>query len=336
MENQELDQYLEKLVAPTTPQATPTAPTSPPATIVQPQESQTGMQEESEEDVLAKYLTYTDDTQHTAPQVDTPQAVTSPQQTDKPASAQSITIEERIKLERELAAAQERLRMYEAAITNTSAQQEQPQSPTADSLYTPEELSIPAELQEVYKDAAPYIEAIAKKNIEHAVKSKLNPMEEELRRARAELDEYKRSTQAQRQNALHLQLKQVIPDLDEIAVSPEWQAFIKQPDAYGGTRTIAQHVQEGLQSGNVQVITSIVNMYKQAKSKSNPQPSQIAPGTAPQYAPATNPTKTRTMSMEGYEKAVDDYDRGLITWDMFQKIQDAYMTQAIKENMPNY
>lgn len=331
MDDQELNQYLEQLAkpAPTTP--APTAPT-PTAPAPQPEASVAKQDVDTEEDKLARYFTYADD----IPAPTTPSTPPAPVETPAPTTPATSTLDDRIKLERELAAAQERLRMYEAAITSTSQQQQQEAPPATTSLYSPDELEIPKELQEVYKDATPYIDAIAKKNIAEAVKKTLTPIEEKLRATQAELEEYKRNSQSQRQNALHMQLKQVIPDLDDIAVSPEWQAFIRQPDAYGGTRTIAQHVQEGLQSGNVQVISAIVNMFKQAKGKSNPQPSQIAPGTAPQTAPVTNPTRDRVLSMAGYEKAVDDYDRGLISWDDFQKIQDVYLTQAITANMPNY
>ncbi len=308
----ELAQYLEQMYGGE--QETPNNDPTPP-------------QEPSSDDVVNDYLKDEDGVEET-PQ-EQPQ-YTPIQQTQKPQGG----IDERtLALERELAATKARSEMYERAI---QAQYQQPQQQGPAPLYDADELQVDERYETDYGDASPYIQSIAKRVAADMYQRTVLPLQQQLAEVNQRLAYQQQSQHTQQLSVFETQLKAVVPDLEQIANSAEWQSYIRQGDVYGGTRTIAQYVQDGIQSGNVRQVAAIIDQFKRSRSKGQPQQQHVAPGRSQTTVPQTKTVgRGKMLSMSSFDRATQDFQNGKISYDIYQKIMDQFNTAAV-EGRVNY
>lgn len=270
--------------------------------------------------------------------------------TDKPSepslpnnNSESVTntpsAEDRIlQLERELAATKARSQMYETALSERYQQQVAPEVTKEERpnvVYTDQELTIDDRYEQDYGDANPYIANIAKRVANELYQRTVVPLQNELANVRSQLQSQSEFNQVQKTDVIHMQLKSVVPDIDELVRTPEWQEYIKQPDLYGSGRTIASYVQEGIQYGNVRQLAQIVNQFKQARQQNAPQQRQVAPGRAQTTLPNTAPRRGKMLNMSDFDRATASFQAGKLSWDKYQVVLNEF-NEAMLDGRVNH
>lgn len=267
--------------------------------------------------------------------VETQQSYTSNTQTP---AVQPVNADDRIlQLERELAATQARSQMYENALAERYQQQHVQQEQYVPNVaYGEQEIEIDERYEKDYGDANPYIASITKKVLNDFYQRAVIPLQQELNNVRGQLQSQGEFNQTQRSDVIHMQLKSVVPDIDELVRTQEWQSYIRQPDFYGSGRTIAHYVQEGIKYGNVRQLAQIVQQFKQGQSKRSPQAQHVAPGKAQTALPDTSKRGRGTvLRMSEFDRATQLFQTGKMSWDKYQAIADAF-NEATLEGRVNY
>lgn len=246
--------------------------------------------------------------------------------------------ETRLALERELAATKVRAEMFENAIRagyESKFANEQNNKPN-DVVYNDEDLAIDDASVSAYSEADQYIQYIARKVANDMYKRAVMPLQDQLQEVRGHLDRQKELNVQNQKFSLETQLKQVVPDLEDIANSNEWQSFIKQPAPFsGGTETIAHLVQRGVQSGNIRQIVEIVNDFKNRSLKGQPKQQHVSPGRSQVSQPVTKQPGKKMLNYSQFERATADFEAGRLSWDLYQKVADEFNT-AFLEGRVNY
>lgn len=244
-----------------------------------------------------------------------------------------------LQLERELAATKARSQMYENALTERYTQQFAPELPKQEEkpnvVYTEQELAIEDRYEQDYGDANPYIANIAKRVANELHQRTIVPLQNELANVRSQLQSQSEFNQVQKTDVIHMQLKSVVPDIDELVRTPEWQEYIKQPDVYGSGRTIASYVQEGIQYGNVRQLAQIVDQFKQTRKQNAPQPRQVAPGRAQTTLPNTAPRRGKMLNMSDFDRATSAFQAGRLSWDKYQVVLNEF-NEAMLDGRVNH
>lgn len=251
-------------------------------------------------------------------------AATSPAQ---PTEAERIA-----RLERELAAAQTRAATLEQAQALQYAQLAQqtanPASQYSAQPYSPfaeEELAIDDKLKETFGEAEPYVQAVARRVAQDLYNRTVQPLTQELMATRAALTDQQRFAQIQSKDVFLAQLRAVEPEIDTLAHSQEWQRWIQQPDEYGGTRTIAYHVQDGINSGNLKQVTGIIAKFrKEQQQQGRQQHQQVAPGRPAQTIPQTKMTSGRILRQSDFDRATVEFQQGRLSLDKYEKVMAAF------------
>lgn len=243
-------------------------------------------------------------------------------------------------LERELAATKARAEMYESAIragyeARTSSEQRTTEQRLPEKVFADEELEIDERLKSDYGDADPYIQAIARRVANELYQKAVAPLHSRLEEVQGQLVQQRDLNVQNQKFSLETQLRQVVPDLDDIVYSNEWKSYTSQHAPFtGGTETIANIVQRGIQSGNVKQIVEIINDFKGKRSLGQPQQQQMSPGRSQVTQPATKPASKRILKMSDFDRATAAFEAGRLSWDKYQVIVDAYNT-AMAEGRVN-
>ncbi len=284
--------------------------------------------EPENDDEINQFLVSDEEPAQTAPQGTTPTAPQQPVVSDQ---------ERTLQLERELAATRTRAQMYELALQQHTFQEQLPtQYPaTAPTAFADEELQVDERYKTDYGDADPYIASIAKRVANDLYQRTVLPLQQELDAVRGQLQSQAEFNQAQRTDTLHMQLKSVVPDIDTLVRTPEWQSYIKQPDLYGSGRTIASYVQEGIQYGNVKQLAQIVQQFKRTQQQSQPQPQHVSPGRAQTTVPNTAPRRGSVYRMSEFDRATQAFQAGKLSWDKYQVIVNEF-NEAMLDGRVNY
>lgn len=304
-----------------------------PAPTVGSTQPTTSAQVDTDDVDINDYLSGADDDEsQTQP---APPTTVAPQETAQPTQQQQRTEDARLsELQRELGAARARAEMFEKAIQAQFAQQSVPAEPEKPN--APFELGeIDARYTEAYGDADPFIQHIAKQAVNQYHEKYVKPLQQELARVNQYMSTQEQVNYAQHTNAVELQVRALHPDLSEIASSAEWQSFIKQADIYGGTRTLASYVQEGIKSGNVKQISAIIDQFKATRKQAEPQQQQVAPGRAQGTVPNTAPVKGKKLRMSSFNKATQDFQAGRLSYDKYQQITDQFLLAEIEGRVIN-
>lgn len=254
-----------------------------------------------------------------------------PKQSISPPTPAALTDAERItRLERELAAAQARAATLEQSQMLQFAQmgQQQVLPKNTPPVYTPfadDELAIDDNLKTVFGDAEPYVQAVARRVAQDLYQRSVQPLEQELLATRAALENQQRVSQVQTKDVFLAQLRAVEPEIDTLAHSAEWQNWIQQPDEYGGTRTIAYHVQDGINSGNLKQVTGIIAKFrKEQQRQAAQQQQQAAPGRPAQTIPQTRVTTGRVLKQADFDRATFEFQQGRLSLDKYDKVVAAF------------
>lgn len=243
-------------------------------------------------------------------------------------------------LERELAATKARAEMYESAIragyeARVPSEQNKDAQRLPERVFTDEELEIEERLKTDYGDADPYIQAIARRVANEMYQKAVAPLHSQLEEVKGQLTKQKDVNIQNQKFSLETQLRQAVPDLDEIAYSSEWAGYISQPAPFsGGTETIANIVQRGIQSGNMKQVVEIINDFKSKRSQGQPQQQQVSPGRSQTTQPATKQPGKRTLKMSDFDRATAAFEAGRMSWDKYQVIVDEFNT-AMAEGRVN-
>ena len=242
-----------------------------------------------------------------------------------------------LQLERELAATRTRAQMYEQALQQRSTQEQPPvQKPATPTVaFADDEIKVDERYKTDYGDADPYIASIAKRVANDMYQRTVLPLQQELDSVRGQLQSQAEFNQAQRTDTLHMQLKSVVPDIDTIVRTPEWQSYIKQPDLYGSGRTIASYVQEGIQYGNVKQLAQIAQQFKQTHQQSQPQLQHVSPGRAQTTVPNTAPRRGSVYRMSEFDRATQAFQAGKLSWDKYQVVVNEF-NDAMLDGRVNY
>lgn len=284
--------------------------------------------EPENDDEISQFLVSDEEPVQTAPQGTTPTAPQQPAVSDQ---------ERMLQLERELAATRTRAQMYEQALQQRTFQEQPPaqQPATPTTAFADDEIQVDERYKTDYGDADPYIASIAKRVANDLYQRTVLPLQQELDAVRGQLQSQAEFNQAQRTDTLHMQLKSVVPDIDTIVRTPEWQSYIKQPDLYGSGRTIASYVQEGIQYGNVKQLAQIVQQFKQTQQQSQPQPQHVSPGRAQTTVPNTAPRRGSVYRMSEFDRATQAFQAGKLSWDKYQVIVNEF-NEAMLDGRVNY
>lgn len=243
-------------------------------------------------------------------------------------------------LERELAATKARAEMYESAIragyeARVPSEQNKDTQRLPERVFTDEELEIEERLKNDYGDADPYIQAIARRVANEMYQKAVAPLHNQLEEVKGQLTKQKDVNIQNQKFSLETQLRQAVPDLDEIAYSSEWAGYISQPAPFsGGTETIANIVQRGIQSGNMKQVVEIINDFKSKRSQGQPQQQQVSPGRSQTTQPATKQPGKRMLKMSDFDRATAAFEAGRMSWDKYQVIVDEFNT-AMAEGRVN-
>lgn len=297
----------------------------------QPQETQ--KPQEQEDDEIKEFLT---------PDEDEQDLVQQPQQPVQQVQQQPVQLSEQdriINLERELAATKTRSQMYENALQQRYQQdyamQQQQVEYVPNVAFHDNEIAVDERYENDYGDANPYISAIAKRVANDLYQRTVVPLQQELQAVRGQLQSQAEFNSRQSADTLHVQLKSVVPDIDEIVRTPEWKAYINQPDQYGSGRTIASYVQEGIQYGNVRQLAQIAQQFKQIRQQSAPKQQQVAPGRAQTAVPNTAPRRGATLKMSDFDRATQAFQAGKLSWDKYQVIANEF-NEAMLDGRVNH
>lgn len=301
------------------------------------QEQNTTEEETKEDDVISSYLAGDEDDSielnSRADEVQTTQQVQATQQ------AQTVPSEQEriLNLERELAAVRTRAQMYENALTSqigtTTQQAQQPQKPNL--AFGDEELKIDERYFNDYGDSTPLMQQVARQVANDLYQRAVLPLQQELAQVRGNLTEQQNFNLIQSRENFGIQLQQMIPEIGQIASSNEWQSYIQQPAPFsGGTRTIANVVRDGIQSGNLQQVAEIVNDFKAKKASTQPAAQQVAPGRAQTVTPNTQ-QRVRVLKMSDFDRATADFRAGRLSWDKYQRLADEFNAASV-EGRVNY
>lgn len=269
---------------------------------------------------------------------DIPSEPSVPVSNSEPTSATPSAEDRILQLERELAATKTRAQMYEDALSERYQQQFAPETPKEEKpnvVYTDQELTIEDRYEQDYGDANPYITNIAKRVANELYRRAVVPLQNELANVRSQLQSQSEFNQVQKTDVIHMQLKSVVPDIDELVRTPEWQEYIKQPDMYGSGRTIASYVQEGIQYGNVRQLAQIVDQFKQTRKQNAPQPRQVAPGRAQTTLPNTAPRRGKMLNMSDFDRATSAFQAGRLSWDKYQVVLNEF-NEAMLDGRVNH
>lgn len=311
---QELDNFLEQTFSqPAEQPKQGTQPQIPPTTQVE---------QEGITDELSEYLT--GETASEEPGVNTQEEQTPPPaRPEQPGQAEADRV---LALERELAATRARAEIYERALqTGARGQQEPPQEEKPSTVFAGEELDIDERYLSDYGDAGPLIQNIARKVANDLYARAVQPLQQQLATVTTQLEAQRGINDQNQRFSLETQLRNAVPDLDSIAYSPEWQSYIKQPAPYtGGTYTIAQVVQSGIQSGNMKQVVEVIDDFKRKRQQSQPQTQQVAPGRAQTTQPTTAPRGQKMLRMSDFERATANFQAGKLSWDKYQIIADEF------------
>lgn len=237
-------------------------------------------------------------------------------------------------LERELAATKARAEMFETAIRagyENRTTTEEPATPKVNLPYGDEDLNFDERLELDYGDANPYIQAIARRVANEMYQKSVVPLQNELNEVRGQLDRQRDVNVQNQKFSIETQLRQVVPDLDQIAYSNEWQSYIRQAAPYsGGTETIANVVQRGIQSGNIKQVVEVINDFKAKRSKGQPQQQQMSPGRSQVSQPVTKPAGKKMLRMSDFERATANFEAGRLSWDKYQRIVDEFNAAMVE------
>lgn len=288
-----------------------------------------------DDEIIDSYLTPADVPEEQQPDSQQPAAYTESQQAQQAQQRQQPlqpSADERLlALERELAATKTRAQMYENALAQRYEQAaQQQQQPQSFDVFADHELQVEERYIKDYGDADPYIAAIARRVANEMNARAVQPLYQEIQNLRGQLDQQQANAHYQQRDIIYTQLKSIVPDLDTLASSPEWQSYIQQPDVYGGTRPIAHYVQEGIKSGNVRQVAAIIDNFKKARQKSQPQQQHVAPGRAPNFLPQTQQRQGKILNMRDFDRATADFQAGKLSWDRYQVIADEFNTAMLE------
>lgn len=286
------------------------------------QQNEQPNEENDDDEIVQSFLTDGQDdgtSEPAAPVGGTPPAPPAPATSD----AERVA-----RLERELAAAQARAAALEQSQIMQYAQMAQPNTQQPAQPYTPfadEELAIDEKLKETFGEAEPYVQAVARRVAQDLYQRTVQPLTQELLATRAALTDQQRFVQGQSKDVFLAQLRAVEPDIDTLAHSTEWQNWIQQPDEYGGTRTIAYHVQDGINSGNLKQVTGIIAKFrKEQQQQGKQQQNQVAPGRPAQTIPQTKTTTGRILRQSEFDRATFEFQQGRLSLDKYEKVMAAF------------
>lgn len=288
-------------------------------------------QPQDDEVDISEYLTGDDDE---LPQ-EQPAGLTQPAQAEPTQNANVSSEERLIALERELAATKARAEMYETAVRanyeRTYGQQQptEPQHPTL--AYSDDELAVDERFEADYGDANPYIQSIARRVANDLYQRAVVPLQQKLDGVTSQLEAQRGINDQNQKFAFETELRKAVPDLDEIAFSNEWQSYLKQPAPYtGGTVTIAQVVQSGIQSGNMKQVVEVIEDFKGKRQRSQPQTQQVAPGRSQTTQPVTASRGQKVLKMSDFERATANFQAGKLSWDKYQRITDEFNAAMVE------
>ena len=170
-----------------------------------------------------------------------------------------------------------------------------------------------------------------------AAQQRLTAVEAQLREQQ---DHAAAAFKATQENALRAAVVQRHADVQQVFKDPAFAAFL-QTKAPFSTDTLSQRLQAAWTSGAADVVSAIIDAYKQQRASAAPQPTaqphvRTAPVAPPAAAaPTPFPQEKPMLSAAKYAQASAMYRAGQITVEQFAAIRKAYDEAAREGRVVN-
>lgn len=175
----------------------------------------------------------------------------------------------------------------------------------------------------VYSEAVPTIQKIAKKMAEEMVAKELGPLQEQLSELKTSTSNVKKTLTNNSEQAFHSQVKNQIPDLENILGTQPWADFLDKRVPYTNI-TFKQALANAVNSFDVDSAVDIFKAFK-PKSKANGLATMVTPAMSPgSSVPSITKEEKPILKLSERKKASTQFIQGKITKQKMQEIQDLY------------
>ena len=244
-------------------------------------------------------------------------------------------------LERLARAEAERSESVERERRATETRQREEEDRRRAQLYDPASLELTEEEQRTYAQSAPVINKLVRQELQRYHAQTLTPELGRVRELQQNIGNADSTARAALDRAVNATLRSAVPDLDNIARTPEWKAYLDEPMLeLGGGVTRGSLLRTHLDNVNTDAAIHLIRGFT-ARGAGTPG---TAPATAPPATPAPTPGragggapasvaaaargatgKQDRYAYSQYAKIAEKASRGEVDLDKFDKLTDFYM-----------
>lgn len=263
-----------------------------------------------------------------------------PQPAPPPApNASSELLERLARAEAARQEAEDRSRREAAA----RAQQEEEARRTQ--LFDPASLELTEEERRTYAQSAPVIEKLVRAELQRYHAQTLVPELGRVNEVRQSVSQANEAARAALDRAVNATLRAAIPDLDAIAQSPEWMAYLNTPmPELGAGVTRGSLLRTHLDNINTDAAISLIRGFKAPAASAAAAAPAAAPAAAARPAPAPGragggapasvaaaargaQSNQRRYAYSEYAKVAERASRGEVDMDKFDKLTEFFMAK---------
>ena len=292
------------------------------------------------EDAAAELLEETQTAPPPASSSDSGGAEPAPTQTPPPPApnTSSELLERLARAEATRQVAEDRARREAAAREQQEADARRAQ------LYDPAALELTEEERQTYAQSAPVIEKLVRAELQRYHAQTMMPELGRVNEVRQSVGQANEAARAALDRAVNATLRAAVPDLDTIARTPEWAAYLssEMPELGAGV-TRGSLLRTHLDNINTDAAISLIRGFKSpaaqaaaaaAPAAQRPAAPAPAPGRASGGAPASVAAAARGASgnqrryaYSEYAKVADRASRGEVDMDKFDRLTEFFMAK---------
>lgn len=225
-----------------------------------------------------------------------------------------------------------------------AARAQQEEDARRSQLFDPAALELTEAERQTYAQSAPVIEKLVRAELQRYHAQTMMPELGRVNEVRQSVGQANEAARAALDRAVNATLRAAVPDLDTIARSPEWMAYLnsEMPELGAGV-TRGSLLRTHLDNINTDAAISLIRGFKTsaatpaaaaAAPAARPAPPAPAPGRAGGGAPASvaaaargEKGEQRRYAYSEYAKVADRASRGEVDMDKFDKLTEFFMTK---------
>lgn len=227
-----------------------------------------------------------------------------------------------LELQRRLYIAEGQNQAYRSLFGDPQPQQQQQGPHIPEYAFDPAETELTEDEEEAIQHSRPLIEKLVKKQINNIYGQHITPLHRQVLEQQMYQQQVVQQQNYQRAKDVHSTLHREIPGLAEMAATPEFARYLKQPHRGNRAYTIEQVMMGAIQRGDVESVKDMMEDFR--PSHKRPGSQNIAPGRSQSSVPPTQGRKQRMFAYSAIDKAYNDFDAGLITRAEFDRKRAAF------------